>query len=409
MTAVVPRLISKSYEACTGCGTCAACCPADAISMCPDSEGFLRPEINADLCTGCHLCLKLCPVSTNAQQQEASRKEPQSVFAAWHLDEDVRRKSSSGGVFTALAENVHAQGGVVVGAAFEPGLVVRHVLAENTADLERMRGSKYVQSEVSSALFRQIRLLLKQGRPVLFTGTPCQIAGVHSYLGKTRGELFTCDIACHGVPSPKLFARYVEEIKLKSGEVTNLSFRDKTIGWKNFGVLKTCVAGKSEFTPASSDSYMLAFLRDYALRPSCYICPYANTVRPGDLTLADFWGVVAKYPEYDRDDKGTSLILVNTEKGKLWLDACRQTLFLGPADLETAIAGNPILKQSTLHKPERHIFYHDLEELSYDALIAKYRLYPPPFTQRMGTLLARIARKVVRLLARTIPTTEPTA
>jgi len=287
--------------------------------MQPDAEGFLHPKIGSAACANCGVCRETCPVSYKEAPAEMEREEeghgraPQ-VFAAWHLDEAIRRESSSGGVFTALAENILAQGGVVVGAAFDDRLVVRHTIIETFADLHRLRGFKYVQSEVSSSLLRQIRNLLKQGRPVLFSGTPCQVAGLHGFLRRPDQNLFCSDLVCYGVPSPLLLARYVRHHQAQGHPLANISFRDKTIGWKHSGVRQYFQKDGSKFLSLSEDPYMAAFSSNCALRAACYVCQFATVVRPGDLTIADFWGVAKQYPEYDRDDKGTSLVLVNTEK-----------------------------------------------------------------------------------------------
>jgi len=367
--------------------------------MQPDAEGFLHPKINSAACTECDLCRETCPVShkeTPAQTErgEEGRGRTPQVFAAWHLDEAIRRVSSSGGVFTALAENILTHGGVVAGAAFDDRLVVRHTIIETFADLHRLRGSKYVQSEVSWALLRQIRELLKQDRPVFFSGTPCQVAGLRGFLHRPDQNLFCSDLVCYGVPSPLLLARYVRHHQTQGHPLANISFRDKTIGWKHSGVRQYCQKDGSKFRSLSEDPYMAAFSSNCALRPSCYDCKFASPTRSGDLTIADFWGVAKKYPEYDRDDKGTSLVLANTAKGSAWLDACRADLFVGPADLDTAIAGNPRLVSSSHRPPQRDTFYRDLNAFSFPALIRRYRLHPP-------SLFCRILYGIKRRVAAT--------
>jgi ferredoxin len=397
MNVVALRSIAKDELACTGCAACTAACPTMAISMHPDAEGFLRPKINAEICTDCDLCRKICPVnrtnaSENAPLERPERGRPLNVFAAWHLDEAIRHESSSGGVFTALAENILARGGVVAGAAFDDNLVVRHILVENTNDLHRLRGSKYVQSEIPLALYHQIRDRLKQGQLVFFSGTPCQVAGLTSFLGKSYANLFCCDIACHGVPSPLLLARYVRYNQARGEQLVKISFRDKAKGWKHSGIRRHLHNGESKFTAVFSDPFMSAFHRDYALRFSCYVCQFASSIRPGDLTIADFWGVAERYPEYDCDDKGTSLILVNTEKGRDWLEMSQQWLFLGPSDIETAISGNPVLVRPSPRAVERTTFYRDLNTISFSRLISKYRLGPPSLSRR---IVRSVARRIV--------------
>lgn len=407
MNEVITHPLGKNLDNCTGCAACAAVCASASIIMQEDAEGFLHPQINPKTCSDCNLCRTTCPVSRtclskDVQKEGFNRGAPISVFAAWHLDKTIRFESSSGGVFTALAEIILAQGGVVVGAAFDDNLVVRHVLIETSKDLHRLRGSKYVQSVIDPTLYHQIHGLLKQGRPVLFSGTPCHIAAMRSYLGEPYDNLFCCDIICHGVPSPTLFKRYVQVNLVRGVQLVDVTFRDKTNGWKHFGVRRHLNNGSSKLVAMSADPYMAAFLRDYALRPSCYICQFKSTLRSSDLTIADFWGVVNKYPEYDNDDKGTSLVLVNNKHGQTWLDACRRYLFLGPADLDTAIAGNPPLVRPSHRPPERDTFYGDLDTLSFENLIRKYRLNPPLLYMR---ILNAIKRRVKNMASRVVSTT----
>lgn len=370
--------------------------------MQPDAEGFLIPVTDERICNDCGLCRKTCPVNllgTLAEAKVSHRQKtgPLSVFAAWHLDERIRLESSSGGVFTALADSILAQGGVVVGAAFDEQFVVRHILIESSAELHRLRGSKYVQSEIAQDLYRQIQDCLKQGRPVLFSGTPCQVAGLRGFLCKAYENLFCCDIICHGVPSPSLLESYVHSNLTADNELKRVSFRDKSKGWKKF-----CLRlfwHKGDLCVPQRDQYLAAFLRNYALRPSCFECQFTTVTRSGDLTLADFWGVAKKYPEYDRDDKGTSLVLVNTEKGRAWLNCCQSSLFLGPADLDTAITGNPMLVRSCPRPPERETFYLDLKTMPFEAMIRKYRLHGPTKLRLFAGLAKRKLRSMFRRLA----------
>ncbi len=198
--------------------------------MQPDDEGFLTPRVDAEACTECGLCLKTCPWLE--QSSLAGRIAPPVVFAAWHTDDAVRRQSSSGGVFSALAEDILAQNGVVVGAAFDDQMVCRHIIIDNTDDLPHLRGSKYVQSNISINLLHTIRSELKSGRKVLFSGTPCQVAGLRNYLAKDYENLFCCDIICMGVPSPEWFKRYIETQTRNGHPISSVSFRDKRAGWK---------------------------------------------------------------------------------------------------------------------------------------------------------------------------------
>lgn len=343
--------------------------------MIADPEGFLRPQVDTVHCTDCGLCLKACPLL--AEHDIPARVNPPQVYAAWHLDGDIRRQSSSGGVFTALAEEVLADNGAIVGAAFDDSMVVRHVLVEDFNGLALLRGSKYVQSEIASELYLQIQTFLNQGRRILFSGTPCQVAALRNFLHQDYESLLCCDLLCHGVPSPEWFKQYLTSLRKGSFKITRLSFRDKQEGWKRFGIRKTWNDGSCSFETIFADPFVTSFEKNYCLRQSCYTCKFTSTIRQGDITIADYWGVANKYPEYDPADKGTSLLLINTAKGQTWLRRCEDRLFLGKGDLEHAIAGNPHLARSAVKPPERDTFFHDLAVLSVPELRGKYRLYPP--------------------------------
>ena len=399
-----------SVDACTGCAACAAACPASCIAMRPDFEGFFRPEIIEAQCTACGRCVKICPaLDPQRALSKLERLPAPAVYAAWNLDPAIRLQSSSGGVFSVLAEHILSLGGAVVGAAFDENLAVRHILIDSAKDLPKLRGSKYVQSVLQPSLYREIRSLLDRGRLVLFSGTPCQVAGIRSYLHKSYANLFCCDLICHGVPSPLFFHKHISFIQKKNGRKMDLfSFRDKEKGWKKFKVAHRFEGNKKRLLGLFSDAYMAAFCKEFSLRPVCYACPYTTVGRGGDLTIADFWRVADRYPEYDADDKGTSLLLVNSEKGAIWLDTCRSQLFLGAADIETAIAGNPMLARPCHRPQERNTFYTDLAAEPYSTVIRTYRLRPAPIAQRLAyelkdqvkarvlTRLRRLARRLLK-------------
>ena len=244
--------------------------------------------------------------------------------------------------------------------------------------------------------------MLEQGRKVLFSGTPCEVAGLRSFLRRPYENIFCCDLICHGVPSPMLFDRYVKNSMLKGDQVLGINFRDKTKGWYKCGVRQRLQNGRNKLFPANSDPYMTAFLRDYALRPSCYECQFKTTERLGDLTIADFWGVKEKYPEFDPDDKGTSLILVNNDKGEAWLNACLPSLFLGKADLNTAITGNPSLVRSSSRPKERDTFYSDLHSMSFSRVVRSYNL-SSTYIERIVLKFKRLLISSVRRLMKTMP------
>lgn len=323
-------------EDCCGCSACVQACPVQCISMKTDEEGFLYPDVGIDKCVNCNLCETVCPVINQSEP-----KEPHTCYAAKNPDDEIRMKSSSGGVFTMLAERTIGNGGVVFGARFDEQWNVVHDYTETVDGLERFRGSKYVQSRIGNC-FKEAKRFLDDGREVLFSGTPCQIAGLKRFLRKDYPNLIAVDIICHGVPSPMVWKKYLMEIIARKGEknsvstypnekeqpvITGLSFRNKATGWKKYSfalTLSEATASEKNTVLLSSvfdrNPFMLAFLRDLILRPSCYRCPDKNGSSGSDLTIADFWGVQNLFPEFD-DDKGINLIIVNTEKGQAAFDA----------------------------------------------------------------------------------------
>jgi coenzyme F420-reducing hydrogenase beta subunit len=292
---------------CCGCGACEQSCSQHCISLAPDNEGFLYPVIDEKLCIDCGICEKVCPV---INQNEI--REPLNVFAAKNRNEEIRMKSSSGGVFSLLAEQIINEGGVVFGARFNEQWDVVHSYTETIDGIEPFRGSKYVQSYIGDS-FIKAESFLKQGRKVLFTGTPCQIAGLHNFLRKDYDNLLTIDVICHGVPSPLVWKEYLKSIG-NGNYPTNISFRDKSSGWKLFSV-KYEFLTKTIVKRFSKDNYMRCFLKDIFLRPSCYDCPSKAGKSDSDITLGDFWGVQNYHPEID-DDKGVGVALIWTDKGK---------------------------------------------------------------------------------------------
>ena len=292
---------------CCGCTACMNICPVQCIVMRRDREGFDYPVANPDLCISCGKCEDVCPMTHTADSSA-----PLLTLAA--RAPQFMEKSSSGGIFPVLASEVTGQGGTVYGAVLNPDLTVSHTDASDMQGVERMRGSKYVQSELYAS-FEDVKYELSEGRKVMFTGTPCQIAGLKSYIGKDEPGLLLVDCACHGVPGPGLWEKYVKALSEKYGmQINDIRFRAKDRSWRKYDFVISD-AEKSVVTSHSKDPYMLLFLQDMILRPSCYQCPFRKGRSGSDLTLADLWNVSEAAPEMD-DDRGVSLILVNSEKGR---------------------------------------------------------------------------------------------
>ncbi|MBO8485725.1 MAG: Coenzyme F420 hydrogenase/dehydrogenase, beta subunit C-terminal domain [Bacteroidetes bacterium] len=313
-----------SPEECCGCGACAQICPRQCITMKEDAEGFLYPQTDVPACIDCGLCEKTCPMLS-----DTGRENPLDVLAAINQDTDIRDGSSSGGVFTALAVKVIADGGVVAGAAFDGRCEVHHEFVSSVAELGRLRGSKYVQSRTENT-FGQTAQYLKEGRPVLFSGTPCQIKALRLFLGREYPLLYTVETVCHGVPGPGVWRAYLSEVLGgKTGGATQaldsglkVCFRDKSSGWKDYHVVIGSSGGENILDERhAKNRYMRLFLSDIALRPSCYACRAKNGRSGSDISIADYWGADRLMPEF-YDDKGTSLVIINSEKGiRLFLSA----------------------------------------------------------------------------------------
>lgn len=336
---------------CTGCSACANICPKNCISMVSDDYGFLYPQINNDKCINCSICEKTCPV-LNKKEQEISNEV--ISYAAKTNNENIRKQSSSGGIFSVIAENILENDGIVYGAAFDENFVVKHISVSSLDGLDLLRRSKYVQSDLNNS-FKTVESNLKNGKPVLFTGTPCQVEGLLAYLKKTYDNLITMDFVCHGVPAPNVWEYYktLLENQYKSS-ITNISFRDKSLGWKTYSMRVEFENGNVYCTAFGNDPYMKAFLANLDLRDSCYSCKFKNTKHKSDITVADYWGIDKTTPEID-DDKGLSLLLVNTEKGVSLLSDIEKELTLTKTDVEKSFNYNPcIIKSAQEHSFSRY-------------------------------------------------------
>ncbi|MFI3325747.1 MAG: Coenzyme F420 hydrogenase/dehydrogenase, beta subunit C-terminal domain [Clostridia bacterium] len=353
---------------CSGCHACSNICPKGCIEMKTDAEGFWYPYVNEDNCINCNLCEKVCPV---INENHNDIKTNTDTYAAFNNNEEIRMKSSSGGVFTLIAENVIKQNGVVFGACFDDNFNVVHDYAETIDDLEKFRGSKYVQSKIGDT-YKRAKEFLDNGRLVLFTGTPCQIGGIYAYLRKEYENLITQDIICHGVPSPKVWNKYVNfREKMACDEVKFISFRNKDNGWKNYNILFEFSRENKYIQIANKDMWSKVFLGHVSLRPSCFDCNFKNINRQSDITLADFWGIQNVMPEMD-DDKGTSLLIINSDKGKNIFKEIEHQISYKKADLQVAIKHNPSMIKSVGYNTKRDDFLRDIDTMSFDKCVKKY-------------------------------------
>lgn len=354
-------------EECCGCWACVNICPKDCITMEFDEEGFLYPKIDKEICINCGLCEKACPTFSEPKGEEFKTR----VFACKHKDDEVRLSSSSGGIFTLLCEKTIEKNGVVFGAALDKDMVVKHCSAQTIEDCEKFRGSKYVQSQIEHT-YSEAKKYLDEGRFVLFSGTQCQIKGLNLYLRKSYDNLVSVDVVCHGVPSPMVLEIHKNNIKKKyNSEIKNIKFRDKRIGWHKFSFVAELENNEEYSNKATVDSYLRGFLSNLYLRPSCYECKSKNFTGKSDITLADFWGIEKTNPEFS-DEKGVSLVLVNSTKGlNLFNDGLDKMKVL-KSDLETAIDKNKCIIQPTFKTKYRREFFKVLEEKGLDRAVVKF-------------------------------------
>lgn len=346
---------------CSGCSACFSVCPKQCIQMKGDDEGFLYPSVDHSKCVDCGKCIKACPIisppatHTNVVGYAAKAKE-----------ESVRLSSSSGGIFYLLASKVIEKGGFVFGAALDEDCSVKHICAESKEELIRLQRSKYVQSEIGEA-FKAAKKLLNDGQPVLFSGTPCQIAGFKTYLGREYDNLILQDIACFGAPSPMVWSKYINYVSDKeTSNLIDVNFRDKTTGWKdysiqmNFGNSLVCLENHN------NNLYMLDFLYKYSLRPSCYDCKFKGIQRSADITLADFWGIDKMMPEMF-DDTGVSLVMIQSPNGKALFEEITESIDYQEADLKQAAKYNTAIVESVKLPVERKTFFKKLKKSDYSA------------------------------------------
>lgn len=354
---------------CTGCMACKNSCPRNAITIIEDENtGFLYPKINNDYCTGCNICKMVCPVENKLKDC----KNEIDVYACKSKDEKVRLESSSGGIFSLIADYVLENNGIVFGAAFNEKFEVIHDWIDNKKDIGKFRCSKYLQSKIGNS-YKKAREFLENGKIVLYTGTPCQVEGLLAYLRKDYENLYTQDIICHGVPSPKVWRKYLEyKNTIHKEEVKDINFRDKSItGWTKFR-LNFKYEKFDDNESLKEDFYMKMFLENFDLRDTCYNCSFKKENRKSDITVADFWGINKVRPEMN-DEKGTSAVIINSSKGKrLWNNILNKVEYT-KENIEDIKMYNPSFIKSVPYNEKRDEFFKDLNELNFEELIKKYK------------------------------------
>ena len=370
---------------CSGCGGCRQVCPQQCISYEPDSEGFLYPRIDTSRCIGCGRCDRVCPMT------QSVRRDPENerVYACINPQEPVRLQSSSGGIFPLLAAETIAEGGSVFGAVFEKGRVVHH-RADTVEEAAAFQGSKYVQSDMKNC-FVEAKERLQSGKRVLFSGTPCQIYGLSCYLSREYENLLTTDCVCMGVPSPEVWRKYREYREQEAGGTAcGVSFRDKSTGWKDYSLSMKFANGGDYRNRHNDDLYLKGFGHCLFLRPACHECRFKDLRSRADLTLGDYWGVGSKFPGLD-DDRGVSMVLVNTPKGREAFARIKDRITCMPSDWKHAVSTHPSMVKSVAPDPRRSAFFAELQALPVETLLQKY-------TRPTG--MERVKKTVKRLLGR---------
>jgi coenzyme F420-reducing hydrogenase beta subunit len=374
---------------------CLNVCPVDSISLQLDTEGFCQPIIDDSKCIKCGKCSLACPILNPISGNFYT--EP-LVYAAWNKDESVLKKSSSGGVFGALCNHILNQGGVVFGAAFDENQVVIHIEITTLDGIDRLHGSKYVQSEIGY-IFRRVKDLLIDDRCVLFSGTPCQVAGLYGFLEKKDYvNLYTCDVVCHGVPSPGVFKDYVLYLEAKfKKKIEKIEMRNKENGWKQSSGIKFSFKDKSQIiiSPSSKDPFLNGFLNSVFLRKSCYECRFASIHRKSDLTLGDFWGIGNEYPFEFPKNQGISLVLINSEKGKRLFSEIEPFLFYWKRPILEAVKGNPMLSQRWYKNTKRIEFFNSYKTKAFSDLAHCFLNKKRGFKERLKTIIVILVGKEI--------------
>lgn len=356
---------------CCGCNACENVCPNKSIIMVEDMEGFKYPKINLHTCTNCNLCERVCPVLACSKK----KIDEFDIYACYYNDDEILKNSSSGGIFTALSEYVLDKNGVVYGAVYTSKHSVGHIKIDSLTNINSLRGSKYIQSELGDT-YKKIKELLDQGTTILFTGTPCQVAGLSSFLGKKYNNLIMCDFICFGVASPKLFRKYIDFLEKKyKKSIREFNFRSKCKGWKDYGQLGSEIQfednTKEYIFPIYNNSFILGYSNAVTLRPICYKCPFKIDSSYSDFKIADFWGV-SKIAPHMYNQKGTSMVFVNTEKGKNIYATFSNKITSQKVDYKDIVKYQPLLLKSKDKSLQRKNFMEDLNGKEYKQLERKY-------------------------------------
>ena len=385
-------------EDCTGCGACVDICLTKAIDLKTDIEGFWYPKVNLDLCTDCGLCEKTCAELHIEELKQHGTNKDSIVLAAIHKDDNIRRESTSGGLFSALANKIYDEDGYVGGAVYNDDFFVEHLLSNKREDLLRIRGTKHSQSDMTG-IFQQIKELLKNGEKILICAAPCQIAGLRLYIGKEYENLITVDFICLGINSPKIFRKNLESLEHQFGaKAISIQAKNKDLGWRSLAYKIKFANNKVYLREGKNDNFTRGFIVSHInCRPTCYVCKYKGFPRISDITLGDFWGIENVDKTMD-DNLGTSVVLLNSQKGIATYDAIKDQIKTKEITLADVLPGN----QALLHpiaKPtiNRDEFYRDIDRLPFDAVVKKYYPLEKNFLKNIKKGIAFICNIVTQM------------
>lgn len=368
---------------CSGCSACYSACPKKCIIMEEDEEGFIYPKVNKSLCVKCGICENVCPIIKRNEERVVEQKG----YLIQHKDEIIRKQSTSGGAFTGIASWVIEKGGVVFGAAYDESFMVHHTCVETKEELSKFRNSKYVQSIMGDS-FSLVKEYLDSGRWVCFSGTPCQIEGLYSYLGKKYEKLVLVDVVCHGIPSPLIWKKYLECQRINENQPDNIIFRDKYYGYK-YSTMSIVEDGKITYHAGSqSDPMLRAFFSDICDRPICYSCPFKKRYRVSDITIWDCFTVYKFVPDYD-DDLGTTRVLCHSILGKRIVSDLEKWCNLVEVEADNLVYGVREMRESVKKNSRRDSFFEDALELPGVDFFKKY------FPNNTRTLIKTSIRSVL--------------
>ncbi|MHC1745696.1 MAG: Coenzyme F420 hydrogenase/dehydrogenase, beta subunit C-terminal domain [Negativicutes bacterium] len=365
------KSVYLTKEDCCGCSACYNVCAKQAITMKADEEGFLYPEIDQIRCIDCGRCIQICPLIHDGNYKNDHTPR---FYVARHKSQEVLRQSTSGGAFTAISDDILRQNGVVYGVDYDAGFHVLHQRAETAEQRDRMRISKYVQSDIGD-IYAQIKDDLRNGRMVLFTGTPCQAAGLRGFMNNSplMDRLYICDLICHSIPSPLIWEEYKLLLEReKGGKLVSVQFRSKKDGWSRGNSNKGFLFSTDKSPAIHEDDrfYQLFFKVGTITRPSCSQCRFTDIHRVSDLTIADYFGIEKYSPEWF-DPLGVSLILVNSQKGASLFDQCRQDLHAEERPKEEALNEQKRLSKSSQSPGKRSIFWEEFRRFGFEYVIGK--------------------------------------